>query len=374
VISGFKSYREHTIIEGFDQFFNAITGPNGSGKSNILDAICFVLGMKNLSQLRAGNLQELIYKRGQSGISKATVEIVFNNKDKESSPLEYKHFDQIRVTRQIVAGSSSKCFINGHPMTQEKVQSLFRSVQLNGDNRHFLILQGRIRKVLDMKPPEILGLIEESTGIRLFKDKKEESLKTLEKTQIQIDEINRILDTDLGSKIQRLRRERKEFEEWYAMKAEIDRRERWLVAYDYQEYNRILEQGAELTRTTEEQLEALQAKICETNQELEGIRAEIAILTERRNTSEREQLSRLEMEFESIQTRATKAQTLKNQASTEIRRYHKKKETFEGQLATTEKTKAEKLEEIENRKKKITDFQQQIDKCSATSFNIRSSN
>jgi structural maintenance of chromosome 2 len=29
----------------FDQLFNAITGLNGTGKSNILDAICFVLGL-----------------------------------------------------------------------------------------------------------------------------------------------------------------------------------------------------------------------------------------------------------------------------------------------------------------------------------------
>lgn len=32
----------------FDPQFNAITGLNGSGKSNILDAICFVLGITRL--------------------------------------------------------------------------------------------------------------------------------------------------------------------------------------------------------------------------------------------------------------------------------------------------------------------------------------
>lgn len=36
---------------GFDESFNAITGLNGSGKSNILDAICFVLGITNMTSV-----------------------------------------------------------------------------------------------------------------------------------------------------------------------------------------------------------------------------------------------------------------------------------------------------------------------------------
>jgi len=50
IVDGFKSYATRTEIAGFDPEFNAITGLNGSGKSNILDAICFVLGISNLTQ------------------------------------------------------------------------------------------------------------------------------------------------------------------------------------------------------------------------------------------------------------------------------------------------------------------------------------
>ena len=56
VIDGFKSYAQRTEINGFDPLFNAITGLNGSGKSNILDAICFLLGISNLSQVRRTQL------------------------------------------------------------------------------------------------------------------------------------------------------------------------------------------------------------------------------------------------------------------------------------------------------------------------------
>jgi RecF/RecN/SMC N terminal domain len=52
-IDGFKSYSKRVVVSQFDRSFNAITGLNGSGKSNILDALCFVLGIKNLNAVRS---------------------------------------------------------------------------------------------------------------------------------------------------------------------------------------------------------------------------------------------------------------------------------------------------------------------------------
>ena len=52
IIDGFKSYAQRVTLPSFDPGFNAITGLNGSGKSNILDSICFLLGLKTLSQVR----------------------------------------------------------------------------------------------------------------------------------------------------------------------------------------------------------------------------------------------------------------------------------------------------------------------------------
>ena len=227
VLEGFKSYAQRTEVVGFDPLFNAITGLNGSGKSNILDGICFLLGITNLSQVavqpklviihahvpvhaavfrtrtqlyvrvrviahsagilfyrclaygltylrtcsqpalslphrgwlhvyagliklhpklsnhsqrnnlsvliitvqtntqttsnystcvsahllcllllalqvRAGTLQELVYKGGQAGITKATVTITFDNTDKQQSPLGYETYDEITVSRQVL--------------------------------------------------------------------------------------------------------------------------------------------------------------------------------------------------------------------------------------------------------------------------------
>jgi len=58
-------------------------------------------------------------------------------------------------------------------VTLDKVRNLFLSVKLNVNNPHFLIMQGRVTKVINMKPEEILGLIEEAAGTSLYMSKRE---------------------------------------------------------------------------------------------------------------------------------------------------------------------------------------------------------
>ncbi|EFH68125.1 hypothetical protein ARALYDRAFT_892609 [Arabidopsis lyrata subsp. lyrata] len=62
----------------------------------------------------------------------------------------------------LVISGSNKHLINGKLAQPSQVQNLFHSVQLNNvNNPHFLIMQGRITKVLNMKPPEILWVLEQ---------------------------------------------------------------------------------------------------------------------------------------------------------------------------------------------------------------------
>ena len=97
--------------------------------------------------MRAQNQQDLIYKRGQAGITKASVTIVFDNSDPDKSPDGFQNCKQITVTRQIAVPNISKYLVNGHKSQQHTVQSIFSRVQLNINNPNFLIMQGRITKV-----------------------------------------------------------------------------------------------------------------------------------------------------------------------------------------------------------------------------------
>ncbi|KAF8664917.1 hypothetical protein HU200_054234 [Digitaria exilis] len=267
-LEGFKSYAGRTVVSGFDPLFNAITGLNGSGKSNILDSICFVLGITDLRQVRAASLQELVYKQGQAGVTKATVSVVFDNFDRSRSPLGYEDSPEITVTRQIVVGGRNKYLINGHLAQPSRVQTLFHSVQLNVNNPHFLIMQGRITKVLNMKPPEILSMLEEAAGTRMYEMKKESALKTLEKKENKVDEINKLLDVEILPALQKLRKERCQYMKWANGNAELDRLKRFCIAYEFVQAERVRDGALN-------DVKQIRAKILELDENTEKLKAGI---------------------------------------------------------------------------------------------------
>ena len=193
--------------------------------------------------------QDLIYKRGQAGVTKASVTIVFDNRDTARSPIGFEGYAQISVTRQIVLGGTSKYLINGHRAQQHTVQNLFQSVGLNINNPNFLIMQGRITKVLNMKPQEILAMIEEAAGTRMFEDRRDKAFKTMAKKESKVQEIAELLREEVEPKLEKLRGEKRAFLDFQQTQGDLERLTRVVVAHDYVRSREKLQQsGTDLDR------------------------------------------------------------------------------------------------------------------------------
>ncbi|KAG5518532.1 hypothetical protein PMAC_002928 [Pneumocystis sp. 'macacae'] len=328
IIDGFKSYAHRTVIDGFDTSFNAITGPNGSGKSNILDAICFVLGITNMTTVRAQNLQDLIYKRGQAGVTKASVSIVFDNSDPKKSPIGFE--DQSQIT--IIMGGMSKYLINGHRAQQQTVQNLFHSVQLNINNPNFLIMQGKITKVLNMKSMEILSMIEEAAGTRMFEERKDKAIRTIAKKDKKVEEINTLLAEEIEPKLEKLRQEKKAFLEYQQIQSDFEHFTKIVNAYDYLKFSdKLIE--------FETDLQNKNTRVIDLEHNIKATKSEV--------TSIEKNIERLKGEREIQLRKGGNFQTLENNfknCSDELVRLNALIELKEGSLLE-EKSKLTKLEE-----------------------------
>ena len=189
----------------------------------------------------------MIYKRGQAGVTKASVTIVYDNSDKKKSPIGFEEYAQISVTRQIVLGGTSKYLINGHRAQQQTVQNLFQSVQLNINNPNFLIMQGRITKVLNMKAAEILAMIEEASGTRMFEDRRDKAFKTMAKKEMKVQEITELLKEEIEPKLEKLRTEKRAFLDFQQTQNDVERLIRLVVAHDYvKNKEKVKQSGDEL--------------------------------------------------------------------------------------------------------------------------------
>ncbi|KAF7255557.1 hypothetical protein EG68_07779 [Paragonimus skrjabini miyazakii] len=336
IIDGFKSYCQRTEINGFDPQFNAITGLNGSGKSNILDAVCFLLGITNLSQVRASNLQELVYKSGQAGITKATVSAVFDNVNKAQSPYGYEQFDELTITRQIVVGGKNKYLINGTNATNTRVHDLFHSVQLNVNNPHFLIMQGRITKILNMKPPEILSLLEEAASTKLYEHKKEVALKTIEKKDSKLREIDRVLREDINPTITKLREERSSYLEYQKVVREITHLEKFIIAYDFY----CLEEAKNRTKDglviLEKSLSDQKEKLDQLIEAKASVEQRIIELSAQRDEFQGAVLEQLESTMSACQKTEAVAKGAANRASETLKATKQRVKELESQCTETE--------------------------------------
>eukprot|EP00057_Strongylocentrotus_purpuratus_P020122 XP_011674596.1 PREDICTED: structural maintenance of chromosomes protein 2 [Strongylocentrotus purpuratus] len=345
IVDGFKSYAQRTEIKGFDPLFNAITGLNGSGKSNILDSICFLLGISNLSQVRAGSLQELVYKGGQAGVTKATVTIVFDNKDKKQSPVGYDSFDEFTVSRQVVIGGRNKYLINGSNANNSRVQDLFCSVQLNVNNPHFLIMQGRITKVLNMKPPEILSMIEEAAGTRMYENKKASAQKTIEKKDAKLKEIESVLNEEITPTLTRLNEERSSYLEYQKVLRELDHLTKLHVAYQFVSAEKLSKESEQELGKIAEATTAMRQRMKEIDDKLLELTNTIQALEKERDEEAGGVLKEIEKRLVEAQNSDTKIQSSLQHKKEAVTNEKKNKKAVEKSYTETVLKSKTKLED-----------------------------
>lgn len=205
-MDGFKCYTEKTTVKNLDIFFTAITGMNGSGKSNIVDAILFTLDLSTSKYMRVSSFKELI----NTNRKECMASVVFDNTDKEKSPAGYESYDTIEITRSLDCEGKSKYKLNGHNSTKGTIENLCKSIGITND---FVVMQGHITKIVNMKGVDLRNMVEETAGTRNYSLEREKSLEMLSKKEAKLREVREHLKKTISPFFDQLKNEKKMYED-----------------------------------------------------------------------------------------------------------------------------------------------------------------
>lgn len=193
ILHNFKSYFGTQTLGPFDNHFTSIVGANGNGKSNAIDAIQFVFGKRG-KQMRANKVRELVW---QGSIDlEARVEIIFRFVLENTNTEEQYQMDEstgsikeLKISRIIPSGSTStsKYQINDKSSTYLELQEILKALSIEPINDRFLILQGEVEAISQMKSLDLLDYLSNIIGTTEYTEPIEEAKKRFEQSNQERD-------------------------------------------------------------------------------------------------------------------------------------------------------------------------------------------
>ncbi|ROT64973.1 putative structural maintenance of chromosomes protein 2 isoform X2 [Penaeus vannamei] len=146
-------------------------------------------------------------------------------------------------------------------------------------------MQGRITKVLNMKPPEILAMIEEAAGTRMYESKKQQAQKTIEKKDAKLKEINDILEEEITPTLSKLKEERTMYLEFQKVQRELEHLSKLYIAYKFVTALETSEKAREEHEGVKQQMQDIQQRISDGAREVKELDNQIIQLQQLRDNN-----------------------------------------------------------------------------------------
>lgn len=215
-LSGFKSFAKPTVLQ-FPAAVSAIVGPNGSGKSNVAEALRWALGEQSIKRLRGKKSEDLIFNGSLAiaKMSRAAVSVVFDN----TAKILTVDYDELVITRIAHRSGENEYLINGLAARLKDIVELLGKVGI-GTASHCIISQGEADGFLNGSAAERKEIIEESLGLKIYRVKKIDAEKRLEKTAENIKQVE-ALKRETQHQLKFLKKEVDKAEEREKFKTEL---------------------------------------------------------------------------------------------------------------------------------------------------------
>ncbi|WP_139557601.1 chromosome segregation protein SMC [Methylotetracoccus oryzae] len=222
-LAGFKSFVDPTTLP-LPGNLVGVVGPNGCGKSNIIDAVRWVMGESSAKHLRGDTMADVVFNGSSTRkpVGVASVELLFDNTDGRATA-EYAGYQKIAIKRQVGRDGQSTYLLNGSRCRRKDITDLFLGTGL-GARSYAIIEQGTISRLIEAKPDELRGIVEEAAGISRYKERRHETEIRMRHTRENLERVDD-LRGELTKQVESLQRQVKKAERYLALRDE-ERRSR----------------------------------------------------------------------------------------------------------------------------------------------------
>lgn len=266
VLTNFKSYAGRQEVGPFHASFSSVVGPNGSGKSNVIDSLLFVFGFR-ASKMRQGKISALIHNSAAfPNLDHCEVEVHFEEvMDLPGGKHEILPDSTLIISRRAFKNNASKYYINTRESNFTSVTDLLKDRGVDLDHKRFLILQGEVESIAQMKPKAanehddgLLEYLEDIIGTSKYKT-------PIEEWANEVETLNEVC-TEKNSRVQHVEKEKNSLEDKKNKALAYIRDENELALKQSALYQVYLDECGDNLRVTEEAIAQMQGQL---NAELE---------------------------------------------------------------------------------------------------------
>lgn len=248
----------------------------------------------------------------------AYVEIIFDNSD-DRFPTGKPEL----VLRRTIGLKKDEYTLDRKNATKADVMNLLESAGFSRSNPYYIVPQGRVTALTNMKDSERLNLLKEVAGTQVYEARRTESLKIMNETNSKRTKIDELLDF-INERLSELEEEKDELRNYQEKDKERRCLEYTIYSREQHEISSVLENleeqrqtGVEDTDTNrdrfiqgEKDMACIDTEIAECKQQIEFLRVDKAQLEgERREASKA--LAQVELQAKSLADNQSATQSIK---------------------------------------------------------------
>lgn len=270
----------------------------------------------------------------------AFVEIIFDNSD-DRFPTGKPEL----VLRRTIGMKKDEYSLDRKNATKSDVMNLLESAGFSRSNPYYIVPQGRVTALTNMKDAERLNLLKEVAGTQVYEARRMESLKIMNETNNKREKIDELLEY-IKERLAELEEEKEELRDYQDKDRErrclqytIDHREQVAIANELDNLDEQRQDGATDTDDSsqrfirgEKDLAEIDAQISELKQQVEFLKVDKKQLEDERREKAKAR-AKIELEVKSLSDGQSAAQQAKLHYESELNRVQTSIQQHEKELA-----------------------------------------